>query len=237
MTELQEYVAGKIWLSSYPIHYAGCDFSARTTYVALKDGGLWVHSPGPLSAELRAQVDRLGPVRHIVAPGSYHYFYVSEWQRAYADAETWLCPGIERKRPELEFDWLLGDRAPQAWDNEFEQVLVRGNRAIWEVVFFHRESQTLIVTDLIENIGDQTQGTNFTLKLWWKAVFHMWNRAKPAPEYQLGWRDKSAAKKSLERILEWDFARIILAHGDLIDVDAKQVARAAWAAPLSYEGR
>jgi hypothetical protein len=60
----------------------------------------------------------------------------------------------------------------------------------------------------------------------------MWNRPKPAPEYQLGWKDKAAASKSLQQILEWDFDKIILAHGDLVEKDAKATAREAWKGPL-----
>jgi hypothetical protein len=56
----------------------------------------------------------------------------------------------------------------------------------------------------------------------------MWENPKPAPEYQLGWKDKKAARWSLMRILEWDFDRIIIAHGDLIEEKAKEVAFNAW---------
>jgi hypothetical protein len=49
---------------------------------------------------------------------------------------------------------------------------------------------------------DRTPHANWQLKLWWKVVFHMWNNPKPAPEYQLGWRDKTAARQSLRDILE-----------------------------------
>ena len=83
-----------------------------------------------------------------------------------------------------------------------------------------------------ENITDSTPNVNWQLKLWWKAVFHMWNHPKPAPEYQLGWKDKTAARKSLKRILQWDFERIVIAHGDLIETDAKATALEAWRVPL-----
>jgi hypothetical protein len=109
-----------------------------------------------------------------------------------------------------------------------EQVLVRGTKYIWEVAFFHKRSQTLILVDLIENIGDQTEGVGWGLKLWWKIVFRMWNRPKPAPEYQIGWKDKRAAGRSLNRILQWDFKRVIIAHGDLIEANSKAVLRKAW---------
>lgn len=61
----------------------------------------------------------------------------------------------------------------------------------------------------------------------------MWNRPRPAPEYQLGWRDKAAARESLERILAWDFERVVLAHGDCIEAAARARLREAWARPLS----
>ena len=97
-----------------------------------------------------------------------------------------------------------------------------------EVAFFHKPTKTLILVDLIENITDKTPDTNLILKLWWKVIFHMWNNPKPAPEYQWGWKDKVAAKKSIEKILDWDFEKIILAHGDLIHSNAHKTARQAW---------
>jgi hypothetical protein len=232
-TELHEYVPGQIWLKKYPVHYAGCDFSARATFVRLASGDVLVHSPGPIDAATADEISALGRLAHIVAPGSYHYFYVADWQRAFPDATTWICPGVERKRPELEFDWILSDHAPEVWRDELDQVLVRGNRFIWEVAFLHRPSKTLILTDLIENIGDETEGTNFVLKLWWKVVMDMWNNPKPAPEYQMGWKDTVAARRSLERILAWDFDRVVIAHGENLEHDAKQVVRRAWKNPLA----
>lgn len=235
-TELREYVPGRIWLKKYPVHYAGCDLFARATFIRLSNGDVLVHSPSPIDEDLAAQVHEIGPLAHIVAPGSYHYFYVGAWQQAFPEATTWICPGIERKRPELEFDWFLSDHSPEPWSSEIDQVLARGNRFIWEVAFLDRPSRTLVLTDLVENIGDDTEGTNWGLKFWWKAVMHMWNNPKPAPEYQMGWSDKVAAKRSLERILAWDFDRVVIAHGENLESDPKRVLRQAWAKPLAFEG-
>ena len=63
----------------------------------------------------------------------------------------------------------------------------------------------------------------------------MWDNPKPAPEYQLGWKDKEAAYKSLEQILNWNFERIIISHGDLIEENAKEVALRAWRQPLKLK--
>lgn len=233
MKDLFEYRADTIWIKEYPIHYAGTDFNARMTVVRLSNGKLFIHSPCEIDGTTKAAIENLGQVEFIVAPGSYHYLHVESVQRAFPDAETFICPGIERKMPHIEFDWLLGDRPDERWQGDFEQVLVRGNRFIWEVAFLHKATRTLILVDLIENITDATEDVNWLLKLWFKFVFRMWNNPKPAPEYQLGWNDKEAASRSLRKILNWDFERIIISHGDLIERNAKEVALQAWRRPLS----
>jgi len=230
---LTEFVPGQMWLQEYPIHFAGCDFNARMTVIRISDTKLMLHSPCEIDSPTKEAISALGDVAYIVAPGSYHYFHIASAQAAFPDADTYICPGIERKRPDIDFDWFLGDRPPELWMETLDQVLVRGNKFIWEVAFFHRPSKTLLLVDLIENFTDQTPDVNWLLKLWWKAVFHMWDNPKPAPEYQMGWKDKVAASTSLQRILQWDFDKIILAHGDLIETDAKETALRAWKVPLS----
>jgi hypothetical protein len=235
--ELQEYIAGRIWLCRYPVTYMGMKLYARMTIVRLDDGRLMLHSPCEIDDSLRHALAERGEVAYIVAPGTFHYLYVASAQAAYPKAETFICPGIERKRPDMHFDWLLGDIAPQAWAGQLDQVLVRGSRWIWEVAFFHRRSRTLILVDLIETFTDATPEVDWKLKLWWKIVFRMWNTARPAPEYQLGWSDRKAARTSLQRILRWDFERVIVAHGDLIEADGRRVVEEAWRKPLARDGQ
>lgn len=232
---LTEYIPNRIWLKEYPIRFAGCRFNARMTVIRLSDGRLLIHSPRPIDQGTKKQIEALGSVAAIIAPGNYHYLNVKSAQDAFPDAETHLCPGVAKKDSTIPYTKTLSDDPDSAWDKDLDQVLIRGSRFITEVAFFHRETATLILVDLIENYGDHTTQPKGMLKFWWKFIFQMWNHPKPAPEYQLGWKDKGAARKCLKQILNWDFDRIIIAHGDLIENDAKQTARRAWQAVLEEQ--
>jgi hypothetical protein len=204
--------------------------------IRLNNGDLWIHDPCEIDSSLKAEIDKLGKVTYIVAPGTYHHLYVSDFQQHYPDAETFLCPGLEHKKPELKYDWILGQHPDHRWQDEFDQVFVQGTKIISEVAFLHRDSKTLILVDLLENIGDDYQhDAGLWLKFWWKAVFRMWNNPKAAPEYQMGWGNKQIVKQGLSKILTWDFNRIILAHGNLVEADAKAVLKKAWTNVLSSE--
>ncbi len=232
---MEEFIKDQLWMKSYPVRYSGARFDARMTVISLNDGGLALHSPCEIDAATKAEIQALGTVCCIIAPGTFHWLHIGSAQAAFPDAETFICPGIERKNPEIVFDWFLSDHAPSAWDGLMEQVLVRGNRFMWEVAFFHKSSKTLLLVDLLENFTDNTPDTSLGLKLWWKGVFGMWNHPKPAPEYQLGWSDKKAAKLTLEKILQWNFERVIIAHGDNISSNARAVVEKAWSVPLGWK--
>lgn len=229
---LTPYVADQIWLCAYPIRMAGTRFDARMTVIRLSSGELMLHSPCDITAAMAEKISALGPVAHIVAPGNYHTLYAATAQAAFPRAKTWICPGIERRRPGLKYDGVLSDAAPADWIGEIDQVLVQGTRYMREVAMFHRAGRTLILVDLIENFTDATPHMGWVLKFLFKYVLRMWNKPRPAPEYRMGWSNRRKAAKSLRRILAWDFQRIVLAHGDLIDRNAREVAAAAWAEVL-----
>ena len=202
------------------------------TVIRLASGQLMLHSPCRITPAIVEEISLLGPVGHIVAPGNFHHLHTATAQAAFPKAETWICPGVEKRDRSLRYDGVLGDTAPPAWRGEIDQILVQGSRIMREVAMFHRGSRTLILVDLIENFSDATPHTGM-LKFWFKYVLAMWDNPRPAPEYRLGWSDRHAAAQSLRRIMAWDFQRIVLSHGDLIERDAKQVASEAWSGILA----
>ncbi|NEX22160.1 DUF4336 domain-containing protein [Thiorhodococcus mannitoliphagus] len=226
---LSEYVKDAIWIHEYPVRYGGMDLFGRMTLIRLGTSELIVHDPCRIDAATQREIDQIGEVRYIIAPGSYHHLFVSEFQSHYPSAETFLCPGLERKRPDIRFDWILGNRPDPRWAGVLEQVIIQGPRLIWEVPFFHRSSKTLILVDLLENIGDDySHAASLQLKLWWKLVFRMWNHPKAAPEYQIAWGRRDLVRRGLEQVLAWEPERIILSHGELIERNAMAVLRSAW---------
>lgn len=63
-------------------------------------GCLWVHSPVELMPALKANLDALGPVRHIVAPNFWHTRYARQWKDAYPEATLYGCPGLLAMEPD-----------------------------------------------------------------------------------------------------------------------------------------
>ncbi|QAB15296.1 DUF4336 domain-containing protein [Hydrogenovibrio thermophilus] len=229
MEALTEYVKNQVWLLEYPIRFEGMDLFGRMTIIRLENGDLLIHDPCKITDAIRQQIDDIGPVKYIVAPGSYHHLFVTDFQTKYPQAETFLCPGLERKRPDIPFDWILGNKPDPRWADEIDQVVVSGTKYMWEVAFFHKPSKTLILVDLLENIGDDYRHhANWVLRFWWKFVFRMWNKPKPAPEYQMGWGNKQIVQTALYKILGWQAERAIIAHGETIEEGVNEVLSEAW---------
>ena len=229
MDQLTEYIKDQVWILEYPVRFAGMNLFGRTTIIKLDNGDLIIHDPCEINDVVKNEIDAIGDVKYIIAPGSYHHLFVTDFQQKYPNAETFICPGLEQKRPDIRFEWILGDKPDHRWGGVLDQVLVHGTKYIWEVAFFHRPSKTLILVDLLENIGDDFQHpTSLLLRFWWKVVFRMWNNPKAAPEYQMGWGNKGVVKKGLNKILGWKAERVILAHGELIEDRVNEILGEAW---------
>lgn len=83
---------------------------------------------------------------------------------------------------------------------------------------FHRESKTLIVTDIAFYFDE-----NFplTMNLLTK-IMGGYKKLRPSFLEQLGTKEKDKVKQSVLKVLEWDFRRVIMAHGTVVEDDAKQ---------------
>ncbi|WAS95583.1 DUF4336 domain-containing protein [Nannocystis punicea] len=216
-------LADELWVHERRLRFLGVETGARMTIVRLRDG-LFVHSPAPLAAELRAEVDALGSVRAIVAPSLFHHLGLRSWIDAYPHAVTGACPGLGRKRPDIRFDRVLGDRPEPEWAGELDQVFFEARALENEVVFHHRASRTLICADIVFNLGAHPSW--FT-----RLVALVMAARRPGATWleRLMIRDRAGAREQIGRMLAWDFDRIVLSHGPMVETGGREVLRRAYA--------
>lgn len=217
-------LAPNLWVVETPFRFVGVEIGARMTVVRLSDGDLFLCSPIDLTPDLRAALQSLGPVRSIVAPNKYHYLCLRDYAQAFPDAKIYAAPGLAL--PEgVTFEATLGDAPEAAWAEDLEQTIYRGNKIAEEVVFFHRASRTLILTDVCAHLrGPVPPLTRLLARL-----AGVYNRFGQSRLYRLLTRDKNAARASLSRILTWDFDRVIMAHGAIVPTGGKAKMRRAFA--------
>ncbi len=210
-------VATRLWIADGGIIHFGlggfrAPFTTRMTVARLLDGSMLLHSPIEPSETLRAQIDALGPVRHIVAPNTLHYWWAPDWKAAYPEARLFAPIALEghARRP-LQIDaHLLSQHSP--WPHDFKLVVVEGG-ALTEAVLFHRPSRTLILTDLIENFEPDK-----IRNLFYRVLVRLAGAADPdgkAPiDMRLSFfRHRRALRSAVRQMLEWSPERIIIAHG------------------------
>lgn len=206
-----------LWLIDGPaIRFYGLPFSTRATVVRLENGGLWVHSPTRLTPALRAELDALGPVRHLIAPNWLHFAHVADWQAAWPRATAWAAPGVAARAVKnglsLSFDRELGaERAEAPWRGEIRQMIVRGSKLHREAVFFHKRSRSLILTDLIEAHETRFMPVWARPLIWLAGIDD--SDGKMPPDMAWSFRDKAALAEDVERMIAWAPPRVILAHG------------------------
>jgi len=228
---LETFVEGELWTSWRPQRFYGIEMGTRMTLCRLSDGSVWVHSPIDPDAPLLRSIGAIGEVRHVVAPSRLHHLYVAAFAEHFPQASLHGSPDLPAKRPDLRWDAVLGDVPDPAWARDLDQTVVRGNRYLDEVVFYHHRSRTLILTDLCE---EGSESWPLLSRLAARAA-GIYQRHGPPLEMKLLFRsDRTATRRTVERILSWDFDRMILSHGSLIQRGAKEVFREAYAFALRW---
>jgi hypothetical protein len=214
-----------LWVAEQPLKYMGLAIETRMTVIRLADGSLWVHSPLRLTPERREAIEALGPVRFLVAPNKYHHLFIGDWMAAFPQARAYAAPGLPEKRKDLSFHAVLSEQAPAEWAGQIDVVPWQGAPMIGEVVFFHRASRTLVLTDSAHNVGpDAAPLTRFVFQ-----VFGGYGRLSSWVVDRLVNRDRAAARRTVDTILQWDIQRVILAHGHIVERDGAQAFRKAYA--------
>ena len=225
MTQLRE-VAPELWTLHEPLNAIGVPMGRRMSVVRLAGGGLWVHSPAGLSDELRNQLEAIGPVTDVVAPSNIHgHLSMGDYAAAFPSARIWGAPGLPKRRRDLLFTGVVGRGDDPPWAAEIPFLSFDGHRFVRELEFLHPPSQTLIAADICFNLGDD-----------WPLHSRLFangprlrRRLGPTILFRAGIRDRAAAATSIRRMLEWDFDRILVGHGEDVDTGGHAAFAAAFA--------
>ncbi len=212
---LREVAVG-VHVVEAPQRFMGLEVGARMTVLELA-GGLLVHSPIALEP---AAVEEVGTPRWVLAPNLLHHLYVGPW--AAAGLEVWGAPGLAEKRPDVRFQGTVGPGS-RPFGAEVELMALGCFGMTNEVVALHRPSRTLIVSDLVFNFAPTAP---------WLTRAGMWclcgyPGCRTTLLERVGMR-RAAARREVEALLGWDFDRLIMAHGEIIETGGKAALRGAF---------
>lgn len=205
-------IAARLWGAEHDLFLpGGVHFRGRMTVAQLDDGSLGLHSPIPIDDELARSLAALGPVKHLIAPNSFHHVHLSKVRERYPDATLYGPRALSAKRTDLRFVDLTS-RTSSEWSEELVPLLHAGAPKFDEVVFFHAASRTLLVTDYFFNI----QECRGWLTPWVLRTSGAYKKFAQSRWYRWIVKDKARARESAEQMLAWPFERIIPAHGEVV---------------------
>lgn len=219
-------IAPGIWGIDRQVRFAGAVLPARSTVIDLGQGRLLLVSP---PADACPELDRLGSLDAIVAPNSFHYLYADSYLRRHPAAQLFVAPGLPQRVPSLPRAVELGAGRQVPWESHLSHVVLGPHRGLSEVLFFHPRSRTLILTDVASNLLELR-----------RAYDRLWARASGMPAgfgpsrnaRQLLLREREGAREALRAAARWPFERIVVAHGAVVERDARRVFESGFAGYL-----
>lgn len=200
----------------------GLHLGTRMTVVTLPDGSLLVHSPIAPTPALRAAIDALGEVSTIVAPNLYHHVYAGAFEEAYPKAKFVGPRALRKKRPDLRFDASFGE--PGALPAGVTAVHVPS--MLDESVLYVPHLRTLVCADLTENFGADAV-THLPTRLYLKGSGILGTPGVARPLRAL-FRDRRGCRRAIDEILGFDFDRVTLAHGRIVETGGPEIVRASY---------
>jgi hypothetical protein len=217
-------ISDAIWVHEDTMPLMGTRLPLRMTVIQLNDQRLWVHSPTAPTSALLAAINRLGPVGCLVAAGNHHHRWLQAWHQAFPDATLYVSRGIPQKTGISQYQ-LLNEQSDALWRPELAHATMPATPFFDESVFLHHASQSLIVTDLIQNYTDHHPGSlteQIMHRLFTAAGF---KGLCIAPPLKLGFviQDKTRFATFVRTIQNWDFDKIIVTHGAIITNNAPVV--------------
>jgi hypothetical protein len=218
-------IADDVWAHEKDIAMpGGMRLPCRATIMRLPDGRLVVHSPLAIDDATAKELDAIGDVRFLVAPNCVHWMFLKAAKERYPKARVFGSPGLAKKLGSFAFE-PLPESGHIDGMNGIRIERVQGVPSMEEHAFLHEPSRSLLVTDLMFNVHECG---SFGMRLFLRLV-GAWKKTMQSRTWWLLVKDRAAAAASASTLLTWDFERVIVAHGDVVEDDARERARRALA--------
>ncbi|RYD33415.1 MAG: hypothetical protein EOP85_20810 [Verrucomicrobiaceae bacterium] len=208
-----------LWEMTFPLTLLGVDLQRNVTILRLSSGKLLIHSTAPFTDHDISVIRELGEPAWIADVLLRHDTFAREGTAAFPGLPYLVPDGFEAEG--VSFQPLIPP--PAEWAGEIEVLAVEGVPSFGEIVMFHKASRTLVVGDLLFNFSDKSD--LFTKAL--LAIGSVHGKYDPGitRPFAHAIEDRGALAASLGKILEWDFDRIIVGHGDPIHSGGKELLR------------
>ncbi len=207
-----------IWVHETEFKLFGAEFGNRMTVLLLKNGTLLLHSPVKIEEELVKEIIKIGDVLYIVTPNNFHGLFAEDWMSQFPEAVHYSAKVGDLEKGNGR---ALSELISVVSEEEVRLIKIEGAPKVNEYAILHRESGTLILTDMAFNIGSD-------VSMWTRIFFKLngaFNSFGPTRLMKSMITNPEALCISMSEMLTYDFHRIIVSHGRIIDYDAMKNLR------------
>ncbi|WP_147263274.1 hypothetical protein [Roseimicrobium gellanilyticum] len=211
-----QQVAENLWVARYPMKLLGANLGRTVTIIRI-GGQVVIHSTAPFSAADAAAIRELGTPAWMVEGATIHDTYTVQGRAVFPEADMYLPPGFPDTGGGVAPKPLT--QPPAEWHGLLEVLPIAGMPGLNEYVFLHVPSRTLIVADLVFNVPT-------TAGAWVRLLLKLASGLQGGPGVSRIFlkevKDEAAFKQSLTKMMQWDFERVIVGHGDIIERGGKE---------------
>ena len=173
------------------------------TVIRLLNGALWVHSPIEPTPSVVAEFSSLGDVRYVLAPNRTHHLFFNRFLNSFPQATGFVAPGLASKVNDLSEYSIIPPPGP--WRDELQSWFIDGLPVLSETVWFHEDTGTLVLTDLLFLFGTNNTG----LAKWVAKLLGVYDRLGMSLTMKLMTKDKQTLRRSIEPLLSLPIQRIV----------------------------
>lgn len=203
-------------------HQLGPLYSHRMRHAVyrLNDGSVVCYNPiAPTQETMQVVCDTYGkdPDFFIIPTNSYeHLVMVKGWAERFPKATFYGLPGVDLEGVNIRKD-LMEDGLPREWNNEFDVAVLNGCSIFKECYWLHKPTRTVFSIDSFNQITEEFIGNSIGQKS--MEILGTFGTPSCSTRFFLLNRDDN--RRTMKRVLSWDFDTVISTHGVIPIQDGK----------------